>query len=171
MPKCDFNKVALQLYWNRTSASMFSRKFAAYFQNIFSQEHFWRAASVWLLVMLLLDGSIGSSSKFVNRESLLFFCKQYDWCSKLDKTSKMRFFAGNTGILVVWISYFHHIYEVLRCFFEYTRLDLSISASQRHFQRSVKQLNIFAKNSILDIWLVSEWASSSYFSYCSSHCS
>ena len=37
MPKCDdFNKVALQLYWNRTSAWVFSCKFAAYFQNTFS---------------------------------------------------------------------------------------------------------------------------------------
>ena len=35
MPKCDFNKVALQLYWNHTSAWVFSCKFAAYFQNTF----------------------------------------------------------------------------------------------------------------------------------------
>ena len=46
MPKCDFNKVALQLYWNHTSAWVFSCKFAAYFQNNFSQEHLWVAASV-----------------------------------------------------------------------------------------------------------------------------
>ena len=45
MPRWDFNKVAKQLYWNRTSAWVFSCKFAAYFQNIFSQEHLWRAAS------------------------------------------------------------------------------------------------------------------------------
>ena len=36
MPKCNFNKVALQLYWNHTSAWVFSCKFAAYFQNNFS---------------------------------------------------------------------------------------------------------------------------------------
>ena len=35
MPKCDFNKVAKQLYWNCTSAWVFSCKFTAYFQNIF----------------------------------------------------------------------------------------------------------------------------------------
>ena len=35
MPKCNFNKVALQLYWNHTSAWVFSCKFAAYFQNTF----------------------------------------------------------------------------------------------------------------------------------------
>ena len=36
MPKCDFNKVALQFYWNHTLAWAFSSKFAAYFQNTFS---------------------------------------------------------------------------------------------------------------------------------------
>ena len=36
MTKCDFNKVAKQLSWNRTSAWVFSYKFAAYFHNIFS---------------------------------------------------------------------------------------------------------------------------------------
>ena len=45
MPKCDFNKFALQLYWNYTSAWVFSCKFAAYFQNTFYTEHLWTAAS------------------------------------------------------------------------------------------------------------------------------
>ena len=45
MSKCDFNKVALQLYWNHTSSWVFSCKSAVYFQNIFLQEHLWRAAS------------------------------------------------------------------------------------------------------------------------------
>ena len=36
MPKCDFNKVALQLNLNGTSALVFSRKYAAKFQNTFS---------------------------------------------------------------------------------------------------------------------------------------
>ena len=37
MPKCDFNKIALQLYWfwNRTSAWVFSCKFAAFFRTSF----------------------------------------------------------------------------------------------------------------------------------------
>ena len=40
MPKCDFNKVALQLYCNSALAWtwMLSCKFAAYFQNTFSYE-------------------------------------------------------------------------------------------------------------------------------------
>ena len=45
MPKCDFNKVAKQLYWNCTSAWVFSCKFAAYFQNTFSKN-----ISGWLLL-------------------------------------------------------------------------------------------------------------------------
>ena len=46
-PKCDFNnnKVALQLYWYGTSASVFFCIFAAYFQNNFSLEHLWVAVS------------------------------------------------------------------------------------------------------------------------------
>ena len=35
MLKSDFNKVTLQLYWNRTFEWVSSSKFAAYFQNIF----------------------------------------------------------------------------------------------------------------------------------------
>ena len=35
-----------QLYWNHTPAWVLSCKFAAYFQNTLSQEHFWVTASV-----------------------------------------------------------------------------------------------------------------------------
>ena len=35
MPKCDFKKAALQLYWNHTSVWVFYCKFAAYFKNTF----------------------------------------------------------------------------------------------------------------------------------------
>ena len=40
--KCDFNKLAKQLCWNHTTASVPSSKFAANFQNTFSWEHLWR---------------------------------------------------------------------------------------------------------------------------------
>ena len=46
-PKCDFNKVALQLCWSHTLARVFSCKFATYFQNTSSWKHLWVAASVW----------------------------------------------------------------------------------------------------------------------------
>ena len=46
MLKCDFNKVAKQLYWNHTSTWVFSCKLAAYFQNTFP-----RKTSGWLLLM------------------------------------------------------------------------------------------------------------------------
>ena len=35
MPKCDFNKITKQLYWNHTSAWALFCRFAAYFQNTF----------------------------------------------------------------------------------------------------------------------------------------
>ena len=44
-PKCVFKKVAKQLHWNRTSAWELFCKFAACFQNTFSQEQLWTAAS------------------------------------------------------------------------------------------------------------------------------
>ena len=49
MPKCDFNKVALQLYWNHTWAWVFPGKFAAYLQNIFTKN-----TSGWLLLKIVL---------------------------------------------------------------------------------------------------------------------
>ena len=45
IPKSDFNKVVLQLYRNHILAWLFSCKFAACFQNTFSQEHLRMAAS------------------------------------------------------------------------------------------------------------------------------
>ena len=46
MPTFDFDEVALQLYGNRTSAWVFSCKFAALFQNNCSYKHLRMAASV-----------------------------------------------------------------------------------------------------------------------------
>ena len=45
MPKCDFNKVEK----SRTSAWVFSSKFAAYFQNIFSLDHLWTVLLQYLI--------------------------------------------------------------------------------------------------------------------------
>ena len=39
MLKCGFNKVAKERYYNHILARAFSYNFAAYLQNIFSQEH------------------------------------------------------------------------------------------------------------------------------------
>ena len=44
MPKCDFEVRNCTLTW------VFSFKFGAYFQNTFSKEHLWRAASVYILL-------------------------------------------------------------------------------------------------------------------------
>ena len=58
MPKWDFNKVPKQLYWNHTSAWVFSCKFAVYFQNTFFQEHLRVAACGFKIIF---------SVKFVNK--------------------------------------------------------------------------------------------------------
>ena len=56
MPKYDFNKVAKQLYWNHTSAWLFSCKISPYFQNNFSEEYLWVSASVlFTLASVFLD--------------------------------------------------------------------------------------------------------------------
>ena len=52
---CNFNKVANQLYWNHTSAYVFSCKFATYFQSTFSYEHLLGAASVFSLRISLFQ--------------------------------------------------------------------------------------------------------------------
>ena len=48
-------KLLWQLYWNRTSTWVFCYKFAAYFQNTFSKECFWRAASGKTFLLFSLD--------------------------------------------------------------------------------------------------------------------
>ena len=53
MLKCNFNK-ALELYWNHTSAWVFSCKFPAYFQCTFSSEHLQMAAFA-AAIMFILD--------------------------------------------------------------------------------------------------------------------
>ena len=52
MQKSDFNKVALQFYWNHTLAWLFSCRFAAYFHKIFSEEHPRTAASPGFFQMI-----------------------------------------------------------------------------------------------------------------------
>ena len=49
-PKCDFDKFAKKLYWKRTSAWVFC-KFAAYYQNTFSQEHLWRLRLQMIVIL------------------------------------------------------------------------------------------------------------------------
>ena len=60
MPKCDFNKVALQLYWNHTLARVFSCKFAANFQTPFS-----RSTSGGLLLYFWSQSGLPKSSKYI----------------------------------------------------------------------------------------------------------
>ena len=68
MPKCNINKTALQLYWNHTSAWLFSCDFAAYFQNTFSSEHPWRAVSVSSQKILILGDYLFGCPNFGRAE-------------------------------------------------------------------------------------------------------
>ena len=45
LPNSDFNKVVKELYWNQTSAWVFSFEFVTYFRNTFLSEHLRRVAS------------------------------------------------------------------------------------------------------------------------------
>ena len=56
-PQVFIGKVVLQLNWNRTSAWVSSCKFAAYFQNTFSREHLWVAASLTCFGKTILNNS------------------------------------------------------------------------------------------------------------------
>ena len=94
MPKCDFNKLALQLYWNRTLAWVFSCKFAAYFQNTFSQELLWMAASGLLIYILCPGGNKKTCIKWTNRNSwhkFLFSLLQFTNVSSISFCFKISF--------------------------------------------------------------------------------
>ena len=69
MPRCDFNEVANQLYWNRTSAWVLSCKFAAYFQSTFSWKHLWRVASVERLVIIFETYIHWNTKQFVTTKT------------------------------------------------------------------------------------------------------
>ena len=71
IPKCSFNKVA---NWNHTPAWVFSRKFAAYFQNTFSQEHHLTADSTNCSIIKLVIYQFAFCCLF-------FFCGN-DWLFK-----------------------------------------------------------------------------------------
>ena len=78
MPKNDFNNSALQLYWHHSLAWVFSCNFAAYFQNTFSQEHLWVAASwqiMWVQIFLIM------SRIFVNLIENLMWNPKKKWSS------------------------------------------------------------------------------------------
>ena len=57
MPKCDFSKVALQLYWNRTSAWMFSLNLLYIFRTLF-----YKNISGWLLLAISRSWSTQSQT-------------------------------------------------------------------------------------------------------------
>ena len=77
MPKWDFDKVAKQLYWSRTSARVFSCKFAAYFQNTFSEEHLRMAASANRCGKYSITASVIQSWNKIQKQLNMRYVKIY----------------------------------------------------------------------------------------------
>ena len=92
MPKCNFNKVALQVFWIRFSAWVFSSKFAANFQNTFSQEHLWKAASESSPVKLFISITVQAGNNFQ-----VLFLQTFSWEGK-----RMSKFIINFLYYFVW---------------------------------------------------------------------
>ena len=65
-------QIALQRYWNHTSAWVFSCKFAAYFQNTFSLEHVCVAASVFQQLLTKFNSTSGCWIQFLSPDRLIF---------------------------------------------------------------------------------------------------
>ena len=82
MPKCYFNKFALQLYWNRTLAWVFPCKFAVCFQNTFSWEHHWTTASNLSKRKILMNAFFDSQFKYC---PLISMCHSRSNKSKINR--------------------------------------------------------------------------------------
>ena len=78
MPKCDFSKVHLQLYWNHTLASVFSCKCSGYFQNNF----FKNTAGVLLLWTIRLAFKTGlQSPREIKSRRMVIRCLNSSRCA------------------------------------------------------------------------------------------
>ena len=114
MPMCDLNKVVLQLYRNHTLAWMFYCNFAACFQNSFSEEHLWVAASVFTYMYLITNSIVcqyfKGNAQFVQNltfEPLMAFKqKHYRSYGNITKAATFKSFLHlsykNTQLLFLW---------------------------------------------------------------------
>ena len=91
MRKCNFIKVALQLYWNHTSACVYSSDFAAVLRTFFC-EHLWGNPSAsmqirqtlcyfWCFLHWQSDGPLDG----LQWSDLGIWWKLYQWISSHDK--------------------------------------------------------------------------------------
>ena len=80
MQKCDFNKVALQLYWNHKSSWALFWKFDTYLQNTFLEEQLWEQ-----LPYFVLRGFFFTRWKI----SVLVFCVMITFTRKIIFTCKL----------------------------------------------------------------------------------
>ena len=114
MLNCDFNKVAKQLNWNYTSVWVFSCIFAAYFQNIFSYEHVWRAASVCKYSILIVGDYSEYLRPFENYFIMILLYKH----GQLSKISTSSYVCNSDGALMVfwWWDFWLSIEAVVQSF-------------------------------------------------------
>ena len=98
MSKWDFNKVALQLYWNHTLAWVFSCKFAAYFQTTFPKN-----TPVRLLLWFLLYIKVHklSSIRLVRMFCIFSYIKKQP-LEVFYKKGVLNNFANFTGKHLCW---------------------------------------------------------------------
>ena len=95
-----------QLYWNHTSAWVFSCKFAAYFQNTFSWEnlweHLWVAASeCWTLRRIGFLNHFSISEKLHWAENTVFLKSSPLSRQKITRSSSRREMSLKKGLLKV----------------------------------------------------------------------
>ena len=83
MPKCDFNEVALRLYWNHTLTCVFSCEFGAYFKNSFFYKHLGGCFCCLLKVRLLLHEN-WKSYKCRQKKYLDFILASLQGCITVD---------------------------------------------------------------------------------------
>ena len=110
MPKCDFNKVAKQLHWDRTSAWVLFCKLAAYFHNtsgllplkkdflsLISRENHKLLSKVWLIetMVLFISFPIANLNGSESLHCCLSVWYRYGWTHKqlLSKFQKFTEFS------------------------------------------------------------------------------
>ena len=141
MPKCNFNKAALQIYWNRTSAWVFSCKFAAHFQNTFSQEHFWRAASVEFQLDKPLVPLIYVYLKLLIRNPLQIFgtVEELEKCKIATQMATLNLTNHQIFIQPKKCNMWFHVQEILQTF---AQKDIVISTQVNKFKNDAEAIII-----------------------------
>ena len=134
MPKCDFKKVALQLYWNRTLAWVISYKFAAYFRTPFPKNTFGG-----LLLRRVFTTQYSKTYRFfVNNPTKIFRYKSLISSIVTSKaTSNVTKSQVALGLLVHEKKIYSFEYGVSSSYDEVSKLRISTTAANRNKRSEV----------------------------------